>query len=443
MASNPRLADAQLGRRRFLQSLAGAAALLLGANESAAQTAYRVGVGRSTDGYEATMRAVTASAEWPAAMAGRTVVIKPNLVSSRPATSGVTTDPQVVRALVDLALADGAAEIVVVEGEGSHLNFSACGYDFFNTYAGGERVRLLDLSTQPFALAPVPNGMVYERIHMPALALRDDIVYISVAKLKSHINAFATLTLKNSFGLPPIAPYQSEWFAARWAMHRRGVHETTVDINLVRPIDFAVVDGVWGLEGDGPLDGTPVPLNTVLAGRNALAVDRVGVAAMRFPQAAVRHLTYAAQRGLGPAGLDQIELRGDTLVSHPFVPAMRSPVIDHPVVDPGVFTPALGQAVWTSYGLDMACWTRADIVRASEAGPEVEQVRALRDWELRPAGPELLRWDGRDDSGQVAPAGTYLLRVNAYNAANHVEAFTTRRVAVTTPRVFLPAVEAG
>ena len=66
---------------------------------------YRVGIGRRFDAYASTRRAVEVCGEWPSsAMAGRTVAIKPNLVLPLPAETGVTTDPQVVRALVDMAI---------------------------------------------------------------------------------------------------------------------------------------------------------------------------------------------------------------------------------------------------------------------------------------------------------------------------------------------------
>ena len=55
------------------------------------------------------------------------------------------------------------------------------------------------------------------------------------------------------------------------------------------------------MEGFGPLNGTPVQMNTVIAGRNAVAVDRVGLHIMDIPQLAVRHLHYMAQGELAPS----------------------------------------------------------------------------------------------------------------------------------------------
>lgn len=122
--------------------------------------AYRVGVGKLADAYAATRRAVEACGEWPAVvMAGRKVVIKPNLVVGMTAETGVTTDPQVVRALVDLALEAEAAQVLIVEDGPHGAKFSACGYDFFDDYDLDGRVSLVDLADEPVVLTAVPGGI--------------------------------------------------------------------------------------------------------------------------------------------------------------------------------------------------------------------------------------------------------------------------------------------
>jgi uncharacterized protein (DUF362 family) len=125
-----------LQRRRFLRTMgATAGAALLCRVPARAAAPYVVGIGRSSDPYAATTAAIAQSGEWPSArITGRTVVIKTNLVLQQPAESGGTTHPEVVRALVDAALASGAAHVVIVESAKLGEGFRACGYDFFRTY---------------------------------------------------------------------------------------------------------------------------------------------------------------------------------------------------------------------------------------------------------------------------------------------------------------------
>jgi len=189
----------EMNRRRFLKLMAGGAVLAGGAplwlpfspdkgfpdsRVEAAGSRYRVGVGKvwlpPDNTYWATRRAVAACGEWPAgAIAGRTVMIKPNLVVGMPAQSGVTTDPEVVRALVDLALESWAEEVVIVEGGPDGAQFSLCGYDLFDGYH--QRVRLAALEDLPIDIYRVDNGMayahLYPRVFWPKLPQSTDITY--------------------------------------------------------------------------------------------------------------------------------------------------------------------------------------------------------------------------------------------------------------------------
>ena len=434
----------RITRRRFLQLLGGGLAWLAAGPRRTSAATYRVGVGKSANPYAATRRAVDACGEWPAgAITHRKVIIKPNLVMPMTAETGVTTDPQVVRALVDLALEAGAAQALIVESGSQGANFSACGYDFFNDYDPDGRVALVDLSGEPAVLAWVPGGMAYTQLYMPELLLADDVVFISAAKLKTHFHRHATLTMKNLMGLPPVERYsvpsgdwREDW---RFGIHYRGLSQAIVDLNLVRPIDFAVVDGVIGMEGDGPTEGTPVELDMAVAGRNPVAVDRVCLWAAALPQIGVQHLTYAARKGLGPAYMRDISVVGDPLMLHRFAwPSDLPPIIEYPRVVPYAFAPGIGQQTSVTYWVNLPCQTRVEIVRTSEVSPEVTLIRTLHDWVDRPAGTETLMWDGRDDGGQVVPPGRYTVRVQARYSDEGTVSYATGRMWVVGHRIFLP-----
>jgi uncharacterized protein (DUF362 family) len=358
------------------------------------------------------------------------VVIKPNLVVPMNADTGATTDPEVVRALVDLALEAKAAQVLIAEGGINGAHFSACGYDFFDRYDARGRVSLVDLSAMPVVLAKVPHGTAYHRIYMPKLLLGDDVFFISAAKLKTHSHTFATLSMKNLVGLPPVQIYREGDDQWRWVMHYRGISQVIVDLNLVRPIDFAVVDGSVGMEGQGPVIGDPVRLDLVLAGRNALAVDRTCLWATALPQLAVRHLTYAGRSGLGPADLSGIQVVGDSFEQRAFVWSEDvPPLVEYPRPIPRCFAPCAGQETRITYRV-LSCKTRVEVIRISELSPEVTLIRTLHDWEDRPAGSETLVWDGRDDEGQVVPPGRYTVRVQARYSADGNIAYATGCVMV-------------
>ena len=427
----------RITRRRFLQ-LAGSGLVWLAAGPQRVSAAsYRVGLGRSpsADPYEATLRAVEASGEWPGAVeiADRKVVIKPNLVVPMTADSGVTTDPEVVRAVVDLALEAGAAQVRIAEGGIDGAHFSACGYDFLDSY--DPRVALVDLTQEPVILAKVLRGMAYHQIYVPELLLGDDVFFISAAKLKTHSHTHATLTMKNLLGLAPVRIYREppddQW---RWVMHYRGLSQVLVDLNAVRPIDFAVVDGVIGMEGEGPVQGMPVELGLVVAGRNPVAVDRTCLWATRLPQLGVKHLSYAARRGMGPADMDGVEVLGDPFIPRRFAwPTTLPPLLEYPRVLPSKFVPRDGQEVTIIYRMPFPCRTKVEILLASEFSPEVTVIRTLHDLERRPPGVQMLKWDGRDDDGRVVPPDRYTARVLANYEEGGTDTYATGWVWVLSP----------
>jgi uncharacterized protein (DUF362 family) len=409
---------------------------------------YRVGVGKDADPYVATLRALDACSEWPPPeLFGRQVIIKPNLVVQASPETGAVTDPQVVRAIVDTALAAGAAEVLIAEGAKGGEYFSACGYDFFQSYDPAGRVALVNLDEQPATLVAVPDGLAYRQIYLPELVLDAEAYLISVAKLKCHVETLVTLSMKNLFGLPPLQRYQhaEATVQSRFAMHERGVNQAIVDLNLARPIDFAVVDGIWGMEGDGPWEGDPVRMDMVIAGRNALAVDLVCLQAMDVPQSQVQHLAYAVEKGLGPADASSIDVLGDPFSPKTFRLPTIPPFIERPRAIPSVFAPDRGEGTAIVYWVDRPCWTRVEIIRTSDLTSDVTAVRLLRGWTLRLAGRDILIWDGRDDQGQLVPEGEYTIHIEATGgevSRNHAHA--TGWVSVVaeemSQRAYLPAV---
>lgn len=399
-------------RRNFLQLLTAEAAAL---SLSAATPRYQVGVGSSADGYTAAQRAITASRQFPAAaIAGNTVVIKPNLVEGRPASTGATTDPEVVRAVVDAALAAGAAAVIIAEGGvgANPVPFSSCGYGIFSTY--DPRVQLMDFASQPYRSVPVPGGLALKSLYVPSLILEPNVVLISVAKLKTHSDAVVTATMKNLFSLPvPVKYGVAGKFLRRQDLHYRGIDQCIIDVNLVARAKFAVIDGMVGMQGDGPLFGQPVTMDLVFAGANQVAVDRVGMRAMEVGQGTVPHLTYAALLGLGPIDLSNVEVLGDSYKPYPFVQAKTPPVIWRPGVSPASFSPAAGQTTSISFGVPASCQTSAAIISDNDTTPGITVVKTLQNWSPHSGGVQTVKWAGDTDAGGRAAPGLYLAQAMA------------------------------
>jgi len=187
-----------------------------------------------------------------------------------------------------------------------------------------------------------------------------------------------------------------------------------VDLNRLRPVDFAVLDGIWGMEGNGPLYGSPVRMDTVLAGRNALAVDRVALSLIQLSQRAVRHLDYGARSGLGPLELEEITLAGDSLAPRAFALPRLPPYVEYPRVYPASFNPSAGQRTTVGVYYCQPCIRTLDILRLYDDHPAVDLIRTLSPYTGKPQGYEFVTWDGRADDGSLAPAGRYAAHVRAF-----------------------------
>ncbi len=133
---------------------------------------------------------------------------------------------------------------------------------------------------------------------------------ISVPSLKTHSMAVTTLSMKNMMGT--ILP--------KGIMHS-SLHKKIADLTSVlrEKMKFQIIDGIIGSNGF-ELGGNPVKMDLIIAGEDPVAVDRVGSAVIGRGLDKVKYLTYAEQKGLGTADLENIEIIGKKIedVYHKF-----------------------------------------------------------------------------------------------------------------------------
>jgi len=236
---------------------------------------------------------------------GDKVLIKPNLTTDKSHEFGVTTNPIVVEAIVDLARRAGAKDIVIGEGTMVGLNtmevFEALGYCELARRTG---VQLVDLNTDEMEVVKIPNPRVIDSIHIPKTYLQSNVV-INVPLLKTHICAVATLSLKNIKGVIP--QYDKR------RLHALGVNDGIVDINKVLKQNLIIVDGMRGQEGLGPISGTPVDMNLIITGTNPVSVDAVCAKIMGINPRDVLYIRGAADEGLGTIDLRRVRICGEKI----------------------------------------------------------------------------------------------------------------------------------
>ena len=246
---------------------------------------------------------------------GRTVVLKPNLVEFEP-DSSINTHPLLVHAAYEAFRAAGAATVRIAEGPGHRritLDLAdAAGY--FRTIPRFEDL-FVDLNLDDVTRVwPKSEFSAMEKLYLPNTALGADLL-VSMAKMKTHHWVGATLSMKNLFGTVPGGVYG--W--PKNMLHWSGITECIADLHTVYPNQFAIVDGIVGMEGNGPIQGTPKHAGVLVAGRDPVAVDATCCRIMKIDPLRIGYLRLAT---INPAVLaeENIEQTGEKIatVATPF-----------------------------------------------------------------------------------------------------------------------------
>ncbi|MGL4551270.1 MAG: DUF362 domain-containing protein, partial [Gemmataceae bacterium] len=240
---------------------------------------------------------------------GKRVVLKPNLVEYH-RDKVINTDPRFVAAAIELCQREGAAEVIVAEGPGhwrnvEHLVKESGLGDVLRTYG----VPFIDINhDEPVRRVNLGRLTKLEHLYLSRTVLSADVL-ISLPRLKTHHWAVATLSLKNLFGTMPGVCYG--W--PKNELHWRGIDNSIVDIAATRTPDLAIVDGIVGMEGDGPLNGAPKPMGVIIMGDDLVAVDATCCRLMKLDPEKVAYLVLAHRKKVGVLADGQIRQVGEAV----------------------------------------------------------------------------------------------------------------------------------
>jgi uncharacterized protein (DUF362 family) len=237
---------------------------------------------------------------------GKKVLLKPNLVEFDSATV-VNTDASIIAAAVEVFHRLGASEVKIGEGPGHRRDTLDLADDagYLSTIPKFESI-FTDLNRDDVAAI---HGFAGEPdFYFAKTVLAADLI-VSLAKMKTHHWAGATLSMKNFFGLVPGSIYG--W--PKNKLHYIGIPESVVALNRTFRNTFAIVDGVVGMEGNGPIQGTPKHAGVLVMGSDLVAVDATCCRIMGIDPEKVDYLRMAAD--LGHVHPERIEQRGETIAS--------------------------------------------------------------------------------------------------------------------------------
>jgi uncharacterized protein (DUF362 family) len=256
----------------------------------------------------------------PALKARKYVLIKPNGLD--PSRQLISTSADTVHGILDYLAPRFKGPVVVAECGGSPSRQASSEFGWSKIFAGH---RPLDIKLE------VPNedgryellyGMDYDMhlipIRLGARFLDPDAFLISSALMKTHNMVVATMSIKNVVLGAPLSPPPGQnraWGESDKRKFHVGIRAGNYNMYLavqrmIHNWGVGIVDGFEGMEGNGPVSGTPVPHRIALASTDFLAVDRVGLECMGIDASWPGYLNYAYQAGLGQYDLAKIDVVG-------------------------------------------------------------------------------------------------------------------------------------
>ena len=232
---------------------------------------------------------------------GKSVALKPNLVTTTPPEDGATTHGEILEGAIEYLHAHGFRSVTVMEsawvGARTQDVFQICYHD---RICARHNVPFLDLKKDSHTTYDAA-GM---KIAVCDAAMRTDFM-INLPVFKGHCQTKITCALKNNKGVIP--DFEKRRF------HTIGLHKPIAHLNTVCKNDFILVDNICG-DLDFEEGGTPVVMNRILAFRDPVLCDAFVCESMGYAIDDVPYVRIAEQLGIGSA---DVQSANRVYVNHP------------------------------------------------------------------------------------------------------------------------------
>ncbi len=239
---------------------------------------------------------------------GKKILLKPNILSDTSPEKAVTTRPEFVREVIIFLQGKGAAEIYVGDSPGlpgTGFKGERCGIAAVAAETGA---LWADFSEKKVTISS-KTAKVQKEFHVTSFVHTVDMI-ISLPKLKTHQLMFFTGAVKNLFGLVPglaKSPFHVRYPA------RNAFGEMILDLlEAVKP-SYAIMDGIIGMEGPGPANGTPRPVKIILGSTNPVALDIIAASIIGYDPFVIPTNALALKRNFGIKTLNDIIVSGEHL----------------------------------------------------------------------------------------------------------------------------------
>ena len=233
---------------------------------------------------------------------GKTVLLKPNILSDGAPEKAVTTHPVFLEAAIRIVREWGAARILVGDSPGLQgRNFAPRSSGLWDTTIKNN-AEWVDFTKGKIEVE-CPGGKVQRRFTVSSIIKEIDVL-INLPKFKTHQLMYFTGAMKNTFGLIPSVSKST--YHVRYSS-RASFASMIVDLNLIDKPVYALMDAVVGMEGPGPGSGSPRQVGLVIASSNFLAMDVAACIIMGYPPEKIPVNQEALSRQIWLKDLSEIE----------------------------------------------------------------------------------------------------------------------------------------
>jgi uncharacterized protein (DUF362 family)/Pyruvate/2-oxoacid:ferredoxin oxidoreductase delta subunit len=242
---------------------------------------------------------------------GERVLLKPNLLKGADEALAIVTHPSIVEGVAECLVDIGAKPFIGDSPPLGHLNrvLSKSGYDPF--------IKRLGLQVVPFkqkATFEFPANRIFKKIDLAHEVFQFDKV-VNLPKLKTHTQMLMSLAVKNLFGTV-IGTDKASWHLAAGKDYDMFATVLVQIYEKIRPV-ISIIDGVLGMEGNGPNSGNPRKIGVIGGSSDAIALDSTICSLVGLRPDRLRTCVIGKHLGLGEYEPSAIELLGDDLQDFP------------------------------------------------------------------------------------------------------------------------------
>lgn len=254
--------------------------------------------------------------EIKAGLKKKQLIIKPNMVVTNKPLCATHVDA--MRALLEFLKPIYKGQIIIAESSSSVNSsdgFKAYGYlDLANEF----NLKFVDINSESIG-TPVyilDRDLHLDKIQASNILTDPNSYVISLSRLKTHNTVVMTGSIKNLAMAAPLNPGSvngSKPISYKRNMHSGGSRFLHYNMFLMTPYvmpDFAIIDGLEGMEGNGPINGTPIDHKIAMASFDPVAMDSMAARLMDIPLENVGYLNYLAAAGMGNIDRDKIDIIG-------------------------------------------------------------------------------------------------------------------------------------